>query len=136
LEHGEPLSIHLNYNDLCGDDILALTNSQVNRMTKAYENGRGITIKMSRCQVEHNKTIEGRFLSLLAGLAAKALPFLAKTVLPTLATGALGRSKTIGKNFFLLNLLSLLEKVCSLIKKVVLQNLKHFLAVLKVGTTF
>jgi len=34
-EHGDPVSIHLGYNDLCGDDILALTNSQVNRMTKA-----------------------------------------------------------------------------------------------------
>jgi len=34
---------------------------------------------------------EGGFLSFLAGLAAKALPFLAKTVLPTLVTGALSR---------------------------------------------
>jgi len=33
--------------------------------------------------------IEGGILVFLAGLAAKALPFLAKTVLPTLATGAL-----------------------------------------------
>jgi len=89
LEHGEPVSIRLGYNDLCGDDILALTNSQVNRMTKAYENGQGITIKMSRRHVEQIKTIQGGFLSLLAGLAAKALPFLAKTVLPALATGAL-----------------------------------------------
>jgi len=32
--------------------------------------------------------MEGGFLMFLAGLAAKALPFLAKTVLPTLATGA------------------------------------------------
>jgi len=89
LEYGEPASIRLGYIDLCGDDILTLTNAQINRMTKAYENRRGITIKMSRYQVEHNKTIEDRFLSLLAGLAAKALPFLAKTVLQTLATGAL-----------------------------------------------
>jgi len=89
LEHGEPVSIRLGYNDLCGDDILALTNAQVNRMTKAYENERGITIKMSRRQVEHNKTIEYGILGFLAGLAAKALPFLAKTVIPTLATGAL-----------------------------------------------
>ena len=43
---------------------------------------------MSKRQVEHNKTIDGGFLSLLAGLATKALPFLAKTVLLTLATGA------------------------------------------------
>jgi len=84
-----PLRIRLGYEDLKGNDILALTNSQVNRMTKAYENGKGITIKMSKRQVEHNKTIEGGFLSLLAGLAAKALRFLAKTVLPILATGAL-----------------------------------------------
>jgi len=74
---------------LCGSDVLALTNSQVNRMTKAYQNGKGITIKMSKCQVVHNMKIEGGFLGFLAGLAAKALPFLAKTVLPTLATGAL-----------------------------------------------
>ena len=44
---------------------------------------------MSTRQVVHNMKTEGRFLSLLAGLAAKALPFLAKTVLPTLVTGAL-----------------------------------------------
>jgi len=89
LESKGPVSIRLDYADLEGNDILALTNSQVNRMTKAYDNGKGIKIKMSKRQVEHNKTIEGGFLSLLAGLAAKALPFLAKTVLSTLATGAL-----------------------------------------------
>jgi len=89
LESKGPVSIRLDYADLEGNDILALTNSQVNRMTKAYDNGKGITIKMSKRQVEHNKTTEGGFLSLLAGLAAKALPFLAKTVLSTLATGAL-----------------------------------------------
>jgi len=89
IESKGPVSIRLSYEDLEGNDLLALTNSQVNRMTKAYENGLGITIKMSKRQVEDNKTIEGVFLSLLAGLAAKALPFLVKNVLPTLATGAL-----------------------------------------------
>jgi len=84
-----PVSIRHSYKDLCGNDVLALTNSQVNRMAKAYENGKGITIKMSKRQVVHNMKIEGGILGFLAGLAAKALPFLAKTVLPTLATGAL-----------------------------------------------
>jgi len=84
-----PVSIHLSYEDLCGTDVLALTNSQVNRMTKAYQDGKCITIKMSKRQVVHNMKIEGGFLGFLAGLAAKALLFLAKTVLPTLATGAL-----------------------------------------------
>ena len=46
-------------------------------------------MKMSRCQVVHSMKIESRFPGMLAGLAAKALPFLAKTVLPTLATAAL-----------------------------------------------
>ena len=34
-----PVSICLGYEDLCGSDVLALTNSQVNRMTKAYQDG-------------------------------------------------------------------------------------------------
>ena len=84
-----PVSIRLGYEDLCGSDVLALTNSQVNRMTKASQNGKGITIKMSKCPVVRNMKTEGGFLSMSAGLAAKALPFLAKTVLPTLATGEL-----------------------------------------------
>ena len=84
-----PVSIRLSYEDLCGNDALALTNSQVKRMGKAYENGKGITIKMSKRQVVHNIKTEGGFLGMLAGLASKSLPFLAKTVLPTLATGAL-----------------------------------------------
>ena len=83
------VSIHLSFEDLCGSDVLALTNSQVNRMTKAYQDGKGITIKMSKRQVVHNTKIEGGFLEFLAGLAAKALPCLAKTVLLTLATGVL-----------------------------------------------
>jgi len=80
-----PVSIRLGYEDLCGSDVYALTNSQVNRMTKSYENGKGIT-KMSKHQVVHNMKTEDGFLSFLAGLA---LPFLAKTVLPTFATGTL-----------------------------------------------
>jgi len=44
---------------------------------------------MSKRQIVHSMKIEGGLLGFLAGLAAKALPFLAKTVLPTLVTGAL-----------------------------------------------
>jgi len=89
IESKSPVSIRLGFENLCGNDILALANAQVNRMAKAYENGKGITIKMSKRQVVHNMNIEGGFLGMLAGLAAKALPFLAKTILPMLATGAL-----------------------------------------------
>jgi len=47
-------------------------------MTKAYLDGKGDTIKMSKRQVVHYMKIEGEFLGFLAGLAAKALPFLAR----------------------------------------------------------
>jgi len=54
-----PVSIRLGYEDLCGRDVIALTNSQVNRMTKAYQDGKGVTIKMSKRQIVHNMKIEG-----------------------------------------------------------------------------
>ena len=54
-----PVSIRLSYKDLCGGDVIALTNSQVHRMTKAYQDGKCITIKMSKRQVVHNMKIEG-----------------------------------------------------------------------------
>ena len=109
IESNGLVSICLSYEDLEGNDLFTLTNSQVNRMTKAYENGKSITITMSKCQVEHNKTIEGGFLSFLAGLTAKALPFLAKTVLPTLATGALSG---VGLHLLRRLLTKLWETVC------------------------
>ena len=58
-------------------------------MAKARENGKGMTIRMSLKQLKHNTKIEGGFIGLLAGLAARALPMLAKTVLPALGIGAL-----------------------------------------------
>ena len=62
IEKSCPVSIRLSYDDLKGEDILSLTKSQVNRMTKAYENGKGVTIKMSESQ--HNIKVEGGFLGL------------------------------------------------------------------------
>ena len=82
------VSIRLGHEDLEGNDILAVTNSQVRKLAKAYENGKGITIRMSSNQLKHNTKIEGGFLGLLAGLAARALPMVAKTVLPALGVGA------------------------------------------------
>jgi len=90
--YGEPLSIRLSYEDLCGDDVIALTNLQLSRMKKAYRSGKGVTIKMSKAQLRCTKIKEGflgTLLPAIARLASKALPFLAKTILPTLATGAL-----------------------------------------------
>ena len=101
------VSIRLGHEDLQGNDILAVTNSQAKRLGKAHENGKGITIRMSSSQLKHNKKIEGGFLGLLAGLAARALPMLAKTVLPALGVGALsglassGVQKAMGSGLYL-----------------------------------
>lgn len=92
LREGTQLSIRLSHDDLVGEDVLAVTQTQLKKLQNALETGKGTTIKMSRAQVAHNMKVEGGFLSLLAGLAARALPLLAtaaKTVLPHLATGAL-----------------------------------------------
>ena len=83
------VSIRLGHEDLKGNDILAVTNSQAKKLAKAHENGKGITIRMTSKQLKHNTKIEGDFLGLLAGLAARALPMIAKTVLPALGVGAL-----------------------------------------------
>ena len=82
-------SIRLGHKDLQGNDIIGVTNLQAKKLPKAQENGKGITIRMTSNQLKHNKKIEGGFLGLLAGLAARALPMVAKTVLPALGVGAL-----------------------------------------------
>ena len=62
---------------------------------------------MSSKQLKHNMKVEGGFLGLLAGLAARAIPMLAKTVLPALGVGALsglassGVQKAMGSGLYL-----------------------------------
>ena len=87
--------------------FIAVTESQAKKLAKAYESKKGLTIKMSFKQLKHNMKVEGGFLCLLAGLAARALPVLAKTVLPALGVGALsglastGVSKAMGSGLYL-----------------------------------
>jgi len=95
------VSIRLMYQDLNGEDGIALTQGQLNNYLKAVEEKKGVTIKMSKPQVIYNMQVEGGFFPALAA----ALPFVitaAKTILPALATGALsglastGVSKLLG----------------------------------------
>ena len=87
--------------------MLAVTNSQVKKLAKAHESGKGITIRMSSKQLKHNTKIEGGFLGFLAELAARALPMLAETVLPALGIGTLfglassGVQKAMGSGLYL-----------------------------------
>ena len=107
IESRTGVTIKLANSDLIGDDLIALTKAQTLRLQKAYETGKGITIKMSKTQVRKNLQVEGGFLGMLAGLAARALPFLAKSILPALEIGALTGvanatvSKALGNGLYL-----------------------------------
>ena len=90
------VSIRLGHQDLQGNNILAVTNSQAKKLARAHENGKGITIRMSSRQLKHNMKIEGGFLGLLAGLAMRALPMITRTVLPALGVGALSGLASLG----------------------------------------
>ena len=57
------VSIRLGHEDLKGNDIIAVTESQAKKLAKAYENGKGITIRMSSRQLKHNTKVEGGFPS-------------------------------------------------------------------------
>ena len=79
-------------------------------MTKAFQNRKGVRITLSPTQLKYNLTMEGEIWGMLAGLAARALPFLAtaaKAVLPHLGIGALtgvanaGVQKLMGKGLYL-----------------------------------
>ena len=84
------VSIRLTHDDLSGEDVLALTQAQINKMTKAYQNGTGMALKISKTQLAHNMKVEGGFLpALLAMLASTVGPLLLKTILPSLGVGAL-----------------------------------------------
>ena len=101
------VSIRLGCEDVEGNDILVVSNSQAKKLAKAHENSKGKTIRMSSSQLKHNTKTEGGFLGLLAGLAARALPMLSKTVLPASGVGALfglassGVQKAMGSGLYL-----------------------------------
>ena len=82
------IKICLTFSDLHGEDVIALTNSQFDRLVEAYEEKKGMTIKMSKSQLAYNMKIEGGFLPALAGL----IPFLTGTVFPALGVGGLIRT--------------------------------------------
>src|SRR5688572_10573605 len=90
LEAGcDGVSIRLSYDDLSGDYVLALTQAQLKKIAKAYENGKGVTIKMSKTQLAYNANVEGGFIGAILPFLATAAKFLLSKVLPGLATGAL-----------------------------------------------
>ena len=88
----ESITIRLTFSDLHGEDVIALTNSQLDRLVEAYEGKKGMTIRMSKPQLAYNMKKEGGFLPALAGL----IPFLTGTVLHALGVGALSGLASTG----------------------------------------
>ena len=90
--NNKSITIRFKFSDLHGEDVIALNISQVDRLVKAYEEKKGMTIGMSKTQLAHNMNIAGGFLPALAGL----IPFLTGTVLPALGVGALSELASTG----------------------------------------
>ena len=86
------ITIRLKFSDLHGEDVIALTNLQLDRLVEAYKENKGMTIKMLKTQLADNMKIEGGFLPALAGL----IPFITGTVLPALGVGVLSRLASTG----------------------------------------
>ena len=99
----ESITIRFTFSDLHGEYVIALADTQLDRLVEPYEEKKGITIRMSKTQLAHNMKMEGVFLPALAGL----IPFLTGTVLPALRVGALsglastGVQKVIGNGLYL-----------------------------------
>ena len=74
----ESITIRVTFSDLHGEYIIALTQSQLDRLVKAYEETKGMTTKMSKTQLAHDLKIEEGFLPALPGL----IPFPTGTVYP------------------------------------------------------
>lgn len=94
IENHEAVSIRFKHEDLVGEDLLVFTTQQINRIAKAFSEGKGLTIKFSKTQLQHNKVVEGGFIGSLMGLARIAGPMIAKT----LGLGALGGLASSGVN--------------------------------------
>ena len=55
------MTIRFKCSDLHGEDVVATTKSPVDRLVEAYEEKKGLTIRMSKTQLAHNAKIEEGF---------------------------------------------------------------------------
>lgn len=78
------ISLKLTHSNLQGDHPFPLTNTQINGIHKAYQNGKGYTLNLSATQMK--QVVSGGFL-----------PFLVP-ILASLATGALSGAASFGVN--------------------------------------
>lgn len=82
MEIGTDVTIRLGPADLTGDHTLALTQSQIKKITDAHQNRSGATLKLSKTQLAYNAKVEGGFITAIAPLLATAGKFVLSSVLP------------------------------------------------------
>ena len=85
----QTVNLKLSYQDLNREHVLALTKTQMNKIVKAYTNGTGVVLNLSKKQIEHNSKVEGGFIGALLPLLGLLGSTLATRVVPALATGLL-----------------------------------------------
>jgi len=80
-----------------GNNKLAVTESLHNKIIKAVNNNeKNIELKMPLKLVEANAEMKGGFLGSLLGIATRALPMILKTIIPSVAMGALSGAASAG----------------------------------------
>ena len=47
----ESITIRFKFSDLYGEDVIAVTKSQLDRLVEAYDEKKGMTIRMSKTQL-------------------------------------------------------------------------------------
>ena len=92
----ESITICLTFSDLHGEDVIALINSKLDRLVKAYEEKKGMTIRMSKMHLAHNMKIGG-FLPAVAGLIPNRNCFTRIRNWGFIRTGEHGSTKTTWK---------------------------------------
>ena len=89
------ITLRLNNNDLKGDDMLMLTQTQIKRIKKSILNKSGTDLKISKTQIRKVIKKGGSLWSSLLNLGMRALPYASKAV-PALATGAMQALGSLG----------------------------------------
>ena len=107
ITHQKPISIKLDFDHSDGGEhTLPLTRGQIAKMERSRLIGkRKVTIHLSKRQVKANVQLQGGFLGMLAGLAAKALPLILGGLSPGLVSSAVKRAVgNRGNSLYLLKL--------------------------------
>ena len=93
VERKTEVTLRLDNKNLQGNDGIAITKTQLNRINKAINGKKGIDLKLSKTQIAYNKRVQG---GILPFLAIPALIAAGKAAAAAAATGAVGAAAAHG----------------------------------------